>query len=219
MADNIEVLPGTGSTKTVATDERTIGGTPAHVQRVAQSLGPEGTHTGNQSGRLVDGTASEAAAYVDPRILAVTVKVTPTVSTSPAYSAKDAVGALMTFAGCARANGGTGRIVRVTVEDKGQQMAALDLVIFSTAPAAPTDNSVFAPSDAELATDLCEGVIPISAGAYSDFSTNSIATVPCSLPYKCASGSTSLTGVLVARGTPTYTSTSDLVVTIFVEQD
>lgn len=207
MADNVPITAGVGTN--VATDD--IGG--VHYQRVKVALGPNGTYTAD-----ADGTA-ERGQYVDPRVLTATVKVVPTVSTTPAYSAKDAVGSNMTFAGVARANNGSGRIVKVVITDKGQQFAALDLVIFNTAPAAATDNAAFDPTDAELASDLCEGVIPISAGAWSDFFDNAIATVPCNLPFRCAAASTSLFGVLVARGTPTYTSTSDLAVTIFVELD
>jgi len=215
MADNIAISSGSGTT--VATDERTIGAVAAHVQRVAPSLGPEGTHTGNLSGRLVDGTASEAAAYVDPRLKVVRLAVTPTISTSPAYTAKDAVGGLMTFSNAVRASGGSGTLLAVQVEDKGQQMKDLDLVLFDRTLTAPTDNSIFAPSDAELAT--CIGVIPITAGAYADFSTNSVADAYAGLPKPFVLNGTDLFGVLVARGTPTYTSTGDLVVTLTIQQD
>jgi len=217
VADDVTISAGTGTT--IAADELTINAVAAKVQRIKVVAGKDGTYVGDTSGRLVDGDTNASALFVDPRPLVVAVKVTPTISTTPAYTAKDAVGALMTFTGVARANGGSGRIVKVTIEDKGQQMKDLDLVVFNVAPAAPTDNAIFAPSDAELSSDLCEGVIALGAGFYADFSTNSIASVAADLPFKCASGSTSITGVLVARGTPTYTSTTDLVVTILVVQD
>jgi len=216
MADNVTLPASSGI---VASDELTINSVLAQVQRIKVVAGKDGVYGGDVAGRNVDGDANASALFVDPRVLVVSYTVTPTVSTTPAYSAKDAVGGLMTFTGVARANGGSGRIVKVVIEDKGQQMASLDLVIFNTAPSAPTDNAIFNPTDAELAPNLCEGVIPISGGSYADFSTNSIANVQANLPFKCAAGSTSLTGVLVARGTPTYTSTADLLVTVVCELD
>ena len=219
--DGFPVTPGSGRKVLVDHDLTAPDGTASvDAQGMKVLLGKAQTVLAFLAGRRVDGGTTDdddAAAFVDPRLLAVQIKVTPTVSTSPAYTAKDAVGSNMTFAGAARANAGSGVITKVLVEDKGQQMAALDLVLFNTNPAAATDNAIFAPSDAELAPDLCVGVIPI--GAYADFSTNSIATVPCNLPFVCAAGSTSLYGVLVARGTPTYPGASDIVVTLHILQD
>ena len=217
MADNFAVTPGSGGT--VATDELTINATAAHVQRVKMVAGKDGTYVGDVSGRLVDGDTNASAIFTDVRWLSKQIKVTPTVSTTPAYTAKDAVGSNMTFSAAARANGGTGRITKVVIEDKGQQMKDLSLAIFNTNPAAATDNAIFAPSDAELASDVYMGAIQIGAGMYDDYSTNSAATWTGSLPFVCAAADTALYGVLVARGTPTYTSTSDIVVTITVDQD
>lgn len=198
MADNV-TLPGTGSP--VATDD--IGG--AHFQKI----------------KLFDATADSTTGAVvgarglevDPRLKVARIAVTPVVSTTPAYAAKDAVGGLMEFTNAARSAGGSLRIEAVQVVDKGQQMAALDLVLFDRTISAPTDNAVFAPSDAELANVV--GVIPI--GSYADLSTNSVADVP--VARAVVVNGTSLFGVLVARGTPTYTSTNDLVVTLTVAQD
>lgn len=207
MADNVAITAGAGTT--IGTDEVTIGGASQHVQRVKLV---DGTDGGTD---LLPGTAARGMS-VDPRLKVVRLSVTPTVSTTPAYTAKDAVGALLTFSNAARASGGTIRIEALQVLDKGQQMKDLDLVLFDRTLSAPTDNSIFNPSDAELAT--CVGVIPVSAGHYADLSTNSVASV-VAIGLSVVLNGTDLFGVLVARGTPTYTSTTDIVVTLTITQD
>lgn len=206
MADNVAITAGSGTT--IGTDEVTIGGVSQHVQRVKLV---DGTDGGTD---LLPGTAARGIS-VDPRLKVVRLAVTPTVSTTPAYAAKDAIGGLLTFSNAARASGGSIWIDRVQIEDKGQQMAALDLVLFDRTFSAPTDNAIFAPTDVELAT--CIGVVPIIAADYKDFSTNSVADRPVGL--EAVLNGTDLFGALVARGTPTYTGTSDIVVTVTVAQD
>jgi hypothetical protein len=197
-------LPGTGIV--VAADD--IGG-GVEAQYVKLMDGASGGTD------LLPGTAARGLS-VDPRLKVVRLAVTPTISSSPAYTAKDAVGGLMTFSNAARASGGSIRIEAVQIVDKGQQMKDLDLVLFDRTLTAPTDNAIFAPSDAELAT--CIGVIPVLAGDYADLSTNSVATINA-VGLSAVLNGTDLFGVLVARGTPTYTSTTDIVVTLDIAQD
>lgn len=200
MADNVAFTPGTGAT--VATDD--ISG--VHYQRNKIALGADGT--------AIDlvGTAARGA-YVDPRPLAVRLSQTPTISTT-AYAAKDAVGGLMTFANAVRASGGTCLVQSVQVVDKDQEMAALDLVLFDRSITAPTDNAAFDPTDTELTQ--CVGVIPITF--YADFNDNAVAIVN-NVGLECVLNGTDLFGVLVSRGTPTYTATSDIVVILTILQD
>lgn len=141
------------------------------------------------------------------------IQVTPTVSTSPAYSVKDAVGGLLTFANAASSSGGSLRIESVVIVDKASQKADLDLSFFAASITGPTDNAAFDPTDTELLDHV--GTVPILGGDYAEFNDNSAATVTA-FPLTCTVAATSLYGVLVARGTPTYVSTSDLVVTIQV---
>lgn len=149
------------------------------------------------------------------RVTVVPIQQTPAISNAAIYAAKDAVGALLTFANAARVSGGSITVQSVQIADKGQQMAALDLVLFDRTFTAPTDNAIFAPTDAEVLT--CRGVISFYASDYADFSTNSVANKVVGLDMVL--NGTDLFGVLVARGTPTYTSTSDIVVTVTVSQD
>ena len=144
---------------------------------------------------------------------AVRVAQTPTVSTSPAYTAKDAVGGLLTFAAVAQTDQKSGVVTSVTIQDNSQQRPSLELVLFNQTFTASTDNAVFDPSDADLANVV--GVIAVNS--WSDFNDNSVATVTCYLPYVLTG--TSLFGQLVTRGTPTFVATSDIVVTITASPD
>lgn len=199
MADNVAITAGAGTS--IATDD--VGG--AHYQRVKLHDGTDGSST------AIPGT-QERGLTVDPRRKVVRLSVTPTISTS-IYAIKDAVGDLMTFAGAVRASGGSGRIVATQVVDKDQEMAPLDLILFDRTITAPTDNAVFDPSDTELGYVVA--VIPI--GSYVTLNDNAVADVPLSRSFVL--NGTDLFGVLVSQGTPTYTATSDIVVTLTIEQD
>jgi len=147
----------------------------------------------------------------------VLAEQTPTVSTTPAYSVGDLVGGKLTFAGAARIAAGSGRVATVTVTDKGKQSQDLDLVLFDADPSGTTftDNAAFAPADADLVK--IAGVIPIREwGGFSDNSAGCARAV--GLAFKLPAG-TSLYGALVARGTPTFASTSDLSVRLAIEQN
>lgn len=200
MADNVTLNKASG-TFDAATDDL---GAAGHVQWVKLR---DGTDGGTDT---IPGSAARGLA-VDPRLNIVRVSVSPTVSTTPAYTAKDAVGGLLTFANVARASGGSVRIDSVMLVDVSQQQKDLDLILFDRSITAPTDNAVFDPTDAELANVV--GVVPIYAGHYADFNDNSVASV-VPLGLTAVLNGTSLFGVLVARGTPTYVATTDLTVII-----
>lgn len=202
MADNVPITAGSGTN--IATDD--ISG--AHYQRVKLA---DGTDGGTD---LIPGTAARGL-YVDPRLKVVRLQVTPTISTT-AYAAKDNVGGLMTFANAVRASGGTCRIEAAQLVDKDQERADLDLVLFDRTITAPTDNAAFDPTDTELGYVV--GVVPFGAGDYFDFNDNAVAHIG-GLGLAAALNGTDLFGVLVARTTPTYTATSDIVVTLTITQD
>jgi hypothetical protein len=204
MADNVSITAGSGTA--VATDD--AGG--VHYQQI----------------KLVDGTADSTAVipgsasrglYVDPHGTTTRIQVTPTISAASIYAAKDAIGGIMTFAGATRTSTGGGILESVTIVDKDQELSPMDLVLFSaTIAGTVTDNAAFDPTDADLLN--CVGWIPILAGDYADFNDNAVAVrAGLGIAYTCAA--TSLFGALVARATPTYTNTSDIVVTLGVIPD
>jgi hypothetical protein len=144
---------------------------------------------------------------------------TPTVSTSPAYSSGDVIGSLMTFSGIGRVTGGTGIIQMVTIMCKSAQAFACDLVLFHTNPSSSTftDNAAVAVNTADY--DKIIGVFSLSAGSWTSLGTPSVGQLLQSAPYKVAAGQSDIYGVLVARGTPTLASTSDLTIAVKALQD
>jgi hypothetical protein len=160
------------------------------------------------------GTESLMSGIMPSGNIQTRISVTPTVSTTPAYAVKDAVGGLLTFSNAARASGGSIILQSVVVIDASQQMPALDLVLFDRTFTNSTDNAIFAPSDTDLA--FAVGVIPISN--WADFSTNSVAT-RFGLGHNIKLNGTDLFGQLVTRSTPTFVATTDLTIILGLLQD
>jgi len=148
---------------------------------------------------------------------------TPTISSGAIYAAGDLVGTVMTFNSVALATGRSGQIVGSTIIDKGKQNAALQLWLFAVSPTlVNTDNGVFDITDANLVTALPIGVIDFAATDYRSTASNSIVNGAvlldrAPLPFT-TSGGANIFGALVTTGTPTYTSTTDLVVYLNVQQ-
>lgn len=132
--------------------------------------------------------------------------VTPTLDTA-AYAAGDALATVMTFAGLPQ----RGYIDRLTVIDLGKQDAAGELWLFDAAVTGAAANAAHDVSDADLAH--CVAVIPF--GPYYDASDNSVSVakgVDCA--YDTGdTGTGTLYGIAVTRGTPTYAD-GDLTITI-----
>lgn len=146
------------------------------------------------------------------------VQVTPTINTS-AYTAGDELGTLLTLTGAARFSGGGGYVRSIVVLDKTQaQRAAIDVLFFTQSVTVAGNNNPFAPSDTTMLDFL--GLVAVATGdyntAWAGTPTNSAATKFVEFPYVCAA--TDLFALLVVRGTPTYTSASDIVVTFELEQ-
>lgn len=143
------------------------------------------------------------------------VSQTPTI-TAGAYSAKDAVGGLLTFANAVRATPLSGVLHAVTVIDDAAQAAELVLVLFNQTFTATADNAAFDPSDADL--ENCIGKIKIMATDYNAFADNAVAQVrSIGLPIKLVG--TSLFGQLMCTGTPTYAATGDLTIKVHILRD
>lgn len=142
------------------------------------------------------------------------ITVQPVVSTTPAYTAKDAVGGKLTFTNAARTSGGSITIQTAVIVDRSQQMPVLELVLFDRDFTASNDNAAFDPTDAELA--YCIGVIKISD--YSDFNDNAVA-VRTGIGLTAKLEGTDLYGQLVTRSAPTFVATTDIVVALTIVRD
>lgn len=146
------------------------------------------------------------------------VSVTPTITSGSAYASGNQLGGLMTVSGV-NAGGSSGCILQdVVVVDKAGQNAAMDVLVFDASVTVGSDKAAVSISAADL-TNHCLGNLKVTAAMYSSAGTPSVATFNGSnmpLTVKPALGQGGNTGtlyaVLVCRGTPTYTSTSDITV-------
>ncbi len=149
--------------------------------------------------------------------------ITLVVSTG-AYSSGDAVSVGNEIAHAVQTPGGYGKIVKVVLSDAAKQASALKLMFFNRPNAtAPTDNAAFDPLDAEIQSYFI-GHINVATTDYAALSDNSVATVipPDGFPIKAAGNVAgklqSVWVYVVSYGTPTYAATTDLHMTITVEQ-
>lgn len=148
----------------------------------------------------------------------VPVTVAPTVSTSPAYSAGDAIGGKLTLAGAVRVSGGAATLVSLYLLDRSNQKPTGIVLFFNADPTAATltDNALVA-----LSTDDAKvvGSVTIGAGDWQTIAGQGFATLRnVGLALKASSG-TSLYAVFAASGTPTFTSTTALRLTFGFSQD
>lgn len=147
------------------------------------------------------------------------ITVTPTLDTSAYVSGDCLHTAVIEFVnafGTLHAAGPgqlQGWVDKLTIIDKDKQAAAGELWLFNSSVTPAAANAAHSISDADAAK--CVGVIPF--GAYYDSALNSVSFAK-NINLSVVSLSTSLWGILVTRGTPTYTA-SGLVVTIELTQD
>lgn len=158
------------------------------------------------------------------RVIGVTreVQLTPTI-TAGAYSSGQAIGGKLTFPNVCNQMQGSTTIQSIQILDLSKQKSAIDVVFF-IADFTPTANgSTFNPSGADA---LNARAVSIAASDYMDFSAQSLATIRnVGLALVTPQAGATSTGAiavrptiiyaqLVSRGTPTFTSTTALTVTV-----
>lgn len=156
------------------------------------------------AGLVLAFASTSEAQFIDTRFAALSF----TVSTTPAYSAGDAIGTKGTITNACLSRSNRGEVRGVTIDDLAMQSADIDLVLFSADPTATTftDNGALDIADADLAK--VTAVIPITT--HKTFADNSVSQAKnIAYPFQCNSSGT-LYYVLVARGTPTYSATTDV---------
>ncbi len=142
---------------------------------------------------------------------------TPTITSGSAYASGNVVGGLLTFANMARVAGQGGVLQGGFLKDKSGNNTPYDLFLFDAAPVTPTDKTAVALVAADLAKSI--GVMSFSGAALGASSTMGVMTVAgFGMPFKLTSGTT-IYGVLVTRGTPTYSGTADVSVDLMVLPD
>lgn len=137
------------------------------------------------------------------------ISITPTINTAQ-FTSGDAVGGKQTLTSAARVSSGTVILESLTLVDKGNQKAAMTVLFFNSDPSAATitNNSAFA-----FSTDVSKvvGKVNIVAEDYETIDSIAIASVKAVALQIKASGSANLFAAVVTTGTPTYTSTTDLI--------
>ena len=152
------------------------------------------------------------------------IVATPTVDTA-IYAANDRLGSIVELTNAMDNSSGTGTIMSIAVVDKASQSAAFDVMFFDDLPTvASADNAALSITDAEMAAKFV-GAVRVAAADYIILAANHAATVKnVGLVVSAMKSETNSTGkslfmLLRSAGTPTYTSTTDLVVTIGIKQD
>lgn len=138
------------------------------------------------------------------------IVVTPTVDTA-IYASGDQLGSLMTLSGALIPMRG-GLLESLSILDKSKQKSVLNVLFFDSLPTiVSADNAALDITDAVMAAS-CIGYVPVAAADYKDLANSSIATVR-GLGLVLSRTGDELYALMLCGGTPTYTSTTDLVLT------
>jgi hypothetical protein len=216
-------LPASTNTLEVVGDVAagvTVAGNPVMGGFRADTTAP----TAVTDGQAVYPFADEyGALYVKPSCNQISISATPTIDTA-VYQSGDRLGSVMTFASAALVTGRSGTIVGALLFDDAASAFDIRLHIFKVSPTLTNaDNGALAITDANLATAIPVGVIEFLSANGHSYVDNRICQGtwlggPLAIPF-VSSGSTSLFGVLEARGAYDAAATDDLVVTLTIIRD
>lgn len=201
MADNGQA----GAAPTIAWDD--IAGV-AH-QRVKVEWGADGT---------VNDTSDTAPLPVSARrdLLRIAVNSGGLTTSVTAYTAGDQVGTQFTLANAARASGGSGTIVGVTLTDANDIIGAYDVVFTRASVTLAADNAAYAISDADALNVV--GIAQL-AGAF-DIGNNRIGQAfNLAIPYDCSGGTSLFAGLICRLAHTFFTAVTDLQLTVWVERN
>lgn len=135
------------------------------------------------------------------------------------YADGDSLCTILPITGAVRRDGYLSRLIGVTIIDKDDEGAPFDLYFFDRSVTLPANNAVWNVSDADML--FCQGRVQILTGDYTDCGGNRVAVPDLGhrgLVVKPNASQTLYMGA-ICRGTPTYTSASDLYVVLNFEQD
>ena len=151
---------------------------------------------------------------------AVLITATPATLSLTGYADGDCIGTKLTFTNAARAAGGSGIVNSAMLYDLNNQGVGIELALFDTDPSGTTftDNAALDIVDADMPKLM--GFIAVDT--FSAFSDTQLG-IPTpgdtiSLPFKCASTTRDIYGVMVGTAAATYTATADLGVRLGIVQ-
>jgi hypothetical protein len=244
MADSPTVDNGALADYVVSSDEVTIDGVLAQVQRVKLFRGANGAtvpldvaedvaHADGDTGIMLLGVREYAGAGTDgdysalttdsagrqvvnprPDLQEIIVTSAGLTIATTAYTAGDQLGTILTFANAARVSGGGGYITGISVVSAQDAVGAMDLVIFDRSVTLAADNAAFAISDADAL--FLHKIIPL-AGAWDIGNNRTGQLLECRIPFTC--NSTSLFAALITRAGHTFfAAVGDLQITLLIER-
>ena len=151
----------------------------------------------------------------------VTSSAAVTTSTSPAYTAGDSIGTLLTFNNVFGSQARSGVLLNVCITDKAAVAADISFVPATQAISATvTDNAPFDPNDADL--PLLGREIPFTSTervSYNDNGMKCTSSLGIAVRNTNSAAPRAMYGYLVNRGAATFSSTTDLTVIVNVLQD
>ena len=178
----------------------------------------------------IAGSGLPSGAATGGQAAKIQIEITRPANTTPAYGANTAIAdaepsvATHLLANMARANGGSGRIVRAAIyTDNVSWTQAVNLVIYKAAPADGfiADKGAYDDKYADKAsivgTIQFPGFVPMGAGAAGGIRV-AVAKGEY-LAYECAAGSKDLYFQIWQTGTPTPASAQKFFVVLDVEKD
>lgn len=203
--DNVEISNDTGNPVPVS-GTVALGAGTASIGKLAANSGVDIGDVDVTSLPAIPAGTNSIGAVASNSVLASATVTRPT--NTDAYAAKDvistAVGSVIEFAGMARANGGTGLIVKARLmTSQSTNTAQYRLHLFHTAPVAIADNAQYAMLAANQANRV--GMIDFPACSTEGTGSDAAATMrpssdgsypPPNLWYKCAANDTKLYGIL-----------------------
>lgn len=146
------------------------------------------------------------------------ITFTPVLSLAP-YADGDQMGVLMKLADILENSSSDASIVSLAILDKAKQNSAFEVLLFDQDPIiSSVDNAPLDISDAEMAAKFI-GSIFIAAADYSNLVGSSYQTIDAIGMLIQGRQFRDVWAVCKCRGTPTYTSASDLVLKIGVYKD
>lgn len=146
------------------------------------------------------------------------IQQTPTISTSPNYTAGDCLGGLLTFANAARTSGGGGTVQGIGITNLDGGLTPQMRIYFARETFTSSgDNSAWDPSDSDLAKMIAW--VDLLSCNWAALTDNSFLYYPCYVPFKLTG--TSLFAQLTFEDATgdAFTSTSDLEITLTGSQD
>jgi hypothetical protein len=236
MPDNVAITQGTGTT--VSTEEiTTLNGSAVsaqHAQRVIPAIRTaDGTAVDVTSAApmpisdaggsiTVDGTLALTGEAHMGQMGGHTVVIQPTIvlSPSPAYSAGDTLMGEITLTNAMRITDGSGILTDIVMTDADAEGPALQILLFNSNPASTSiANAAFAWGSGDLAR--LAGIIEIAAVDWLTIAGEKVVHKRGLTVGVKASGSTTnlYAHILVASGSPQYTSSNDVTAAFKFVQD